>query len=166
MASGGADAENEAPPAANALSKLVRRLSKTMMVKPKDDVLEPERQESPEVAKLLLVLKDKPLRSELIHMLIASESDAIVKIRFCIAVNEYAAATNKADRQAKGRRIVALFIQGGSFFCLTGVPYSTYAALVHGKESACAEALCDLKAMFVDELASTPDVVRALQSLD
>ncbi|KAH9259171.1 hypothetical protein BASA81_002791 [Batrachochytrium salamandrivorans] len=146
------------------LTKLVRHLSKTIR-KSKNDAFEFERQETPESAKLLLVLEDKNLRNQLINMLMAGQSDATVKLRFCIAVNEYSTATEKAERQAKGRKIVALFIQTGSFFCLTGVPYSTHVALVHGKESAYAKSLNDLKALFVDELARTRDVICALQRL-
>lgn len=163
---------DEQPVVKSAFSPLVtfsKRLSKRWTVvasNNSEDIIDSDNNNDPNVTRLLLVLENKKQRNELVNKMLCGSTDSIIKVRFCIVTGEYANAKDKHEKRAKGRKIVGLFIQNGSMFCLDGVPYSIQQTLLGGKDQMFAECFEDLRNIFVQELASQRQVLEALRNLD
>lgn len=110
---GGVISIPDSSPRTASTKRLKRVLSKERIITPDEET---------DIFLLKQVLLVPNLRRELINVLLALDSDAAVKARYCIAMEEFSGTKDEAERTAKGNKIVSMFIRNGSMFQCSGVP--------------------------------------------
>lgn len=106
------------------------------------------------------LLESRTGRSHLVSELTQYNADYALRIRFCVAVNEYLGAENKVERFAKGKSIVTMFVMNGSMFNCSGIPTTSKRKLVRGERVQ--EELEFLKNLFLDDLVHNCQVQGAI----
>jgi hypothetical protein len=107
------------------------------------------------------VMAHRPLRDELVQILLASHTDGLpAKVRFVSAVNEYEKTSNKADKVAKGRKIMTVFVQKDAMFPISGLSAEDQDV---GAEL---DNLLMIRTAISCELVANPSVKKFLDGLD
>jgi hypothetical protein len=109
------------------------------------------------------VLSKPETRKQLVHALLDSRKDFTIKVRFCWCVMEMSnTCKTKIETEAKGSKIVSLFVENRSMFHCKGIPANIQDKLLNGDYAF----LDVLKTVFLYELCESGEVFAKILKTD